>query len=719
MRTLLDAFKVMKPWQIGVMAIVLIGAFGGTFGAYYLISRSDDTGLGDDQQLIPVRLGNLVNEVSVNGSLVFPNRETLTFGTRGNVAEVLIDENQSVQEGQPLARLSEETFATLEQAVAQARISLGNAEDAFEDLESPYTLVEIARAEAKVSDSRLALNDAQEDLSSLMEPTAFEVAKAEAAVSSARLSVLAAEEARDDIVNGASGDDITAADSKIRSTSTTLVNAERDLVLAKNDWASKLDSAHNALDVALDEQSAVYEKWLGVELSKDELNLGPDALLESWGTDLATLFDPSLKFQDLGQFYDTQGSSSDNADTPWNEFTLYAWLNLYPGDIVATCDSFLPSQTQCIQREIDDTWDAFSNKRDDLETMTTQAAKAIASAEEAVTRSEESLSEAKVDLADLQVTPDTIDIESKENGLALALASLDQAEDDLAELTGSPDPLDLESRLRQVALNQAMLDEAMEELEAMTESADPLDVALRQADVVASQAALGEAIQQLDNATLKAPWSGIVTALNIDVGQEVNANTPVMEIVDPTVVEVDGIVDEIDVLFIQRGARASVTMDALPGQVLSGAISSIAAEPQTQQGVVSYPLRIQVQAPAGLQLPEGLSAVASVVIREDIDVLLVPLQSLYGTFEQPAVRVMTSGGSIVERPVSLGNSDDFWAVVEGGLNEGDMLVIESQEANTNQFGFGGGNFRSFGGGGGFPGGGGNFTRIPGGSGGRN
>ncbi len=198
-----------------------------------------------------------------------------------------------------------------------------------------------------------------------------------------------------------------------------------------------------------------------------------------------------------------------------------------------------------------------------------------------------------------------------------------------------------------------------------------------------------------------------------------NANTPVMEIVDPTVVEVDGIVDEIDVLFIQRGARASVTMDALPGQVLSGAISSIAAEPQTQQGVVSYPLRIQVQAPAGLQLPEGLSAVASVVIREDIDVLLVPLQSLYGTFEQPAVRVMTSGGSIVERPVSLGNSDDFWAVVEGGLNEGDMLVIESQEANTNQFGFGGGNFRSFGGGGGFPGGGGNFTRIPGGSGGRN
>ena len=245
----------------------------------------------------------------------------------------------------------------------------------------------------------------------------------------------------------------------------------------------------------------------------------------------------------------------------------------------------------------------------------------------------------------------------------------------------------------------------MEDLTDMSESADSLDVALREANVVDSQAALSEAIQQLDNATLKAPWNGIITVLNIETGQEVNANTPVMEIVDPTVVEVDGIVDEIDVLFIQRGARARVTMDALPGQVLSGTISSIASEPQTQQGVVSYPLRIQVQAPAGLQLPEGLSAVASVVIREDIDVLLVPLQSLYGTFEQPAVRVMTSGGSIEERPVILGNSDDFWAVVEGGLNEGDMLVIETQQTTTNQFGFGGGgNFRRFGGTGGFTGG---------------
>ena len=147
----------------------------------------------------------------------------------------------------------------------------------------------------------------------------------------------------------------------------------------------------------------------------------------------------------------------------------------------------------------------------------------------------------------------------------------------------------------------------------------------------------------------------------MEARQEVNANTPVFEVVDPTTVEVDGIVDEIDVLFIREGAPARVTMDALPDQVLEGTVSAISAAAQNQQGVVSYPIRVRVTQ-QGAQLPEGLSAVASVVIREELNVLLVPLQALYGTFEQPIVRVMKDG-RIEERPVVLGNTDDFWAAV--------------------------------------------------------
>ena len=189
--------------------------------------------------------------------------------------------------------------------------------------------------------------------------------------------------------------------------------------------------------------------------------------------------------------------------------------------------------------------------------------------------------------------------------------------------------------------------------------------------------------------------------------QAVNAGTTIVEIVDPAVVELDGIVDEIDVLFIRNGASATISMDALPGQTIRGSVSAVASAAQRQQGVVSYPIRIRIAAPDSVQLPEGLSAVASVVIREDNDVLLVPLQSLRGSFDQPAVQVMFNG-RLEERAVTLGNSDDFWVVIESGLSEGDMVVVESQSASTTgAFGFGGGQFRRFSGqfGGGVPGGG--------------
>ena len=103
-----------------------------------------------------------------------------------------------------------------------------------------------------------------------------------------------------------------------------------------------------------------------------------------------------------------------------------------------------------------------------------------------------------------------------------------------------------------------------------------------------------------------------------------------------------------------------------------------------------------------MALPEGLSAVAIVVIREDRGVLLVPIQSLYGSFEEPSVKVIVDG-RIVDRQVVLGNTDDFWAVVSDGLAEGDVVIMQSQETQTSGFRFGGG-FRGFGGGG-FGGGG--------------
>ena len=122
-------------------------------------------------------------------------------------------------------------------------------------------------------------------------------------------------------------------------------------------------------------------------------------------------------------------------------------------------------------------------------------------------------------------------------------------------------------------------------------------------------------------------------------------------------------------------------MDALLGQTLNGTVSNLATTGQNQQGVVSYQLSIRVEVPEGLELLEGLSAVANVIIYEENDVLMVPIQVLYGTYEQPVVRVMNNG-NIEEQEVALGNNDGFWIVVQDGLYKGQEVVMETQQAST-------------------------------------
>jgi len=269
----------------------------------------------------------------------------------------------------------------------------------------------------------------------------------------------------------------------------------------------------------------------------------------------------------------------------------------------------------------------------------------------------------------------------------------------------------LETKLLEVEVARLNLAEKEQELADLIQGPDTLDLAVTQAKVVTAQAALTQAEDRLTDSVITAPWEGVITFINAEAGQSINANTPIMEIVDTNVVEIDGVVDEIDVLFVQLGASALVSLEALPGEFLQGEVSFIATEPDTQQGVVSFPIRILISLPQGLELPEGLSAVANVVIREDRGVLMVPINSLYGSFDEPIVRVVENG-QVKDVPVVLGNSDDFWIVVNEGISEGDLVIMESEGSQSSQFNFGG-NFRAIGGftgGGGFGGRGGGGRR---------
>ncbi len=777
------ALRTLRPWQIAVLAALLLGA-GGTAVGVYLSASDSESALEEGQQIVPVSRGDLVNDVSLTGNLVYPERETLRFGTDAGtegtfiVGRVMVSEGQAVPAGAVLAALDAETVAELETGVVRALRTLSEAEDALEtaqagatDLQMAQVSAELAEAEltlqaaqadldgvsddhsesammaradladayANVASARMAVQTAQAELDGMADAHAEALAKAQAAAADAEVAWLAAQEKLDDLSQPVE-ELLAEAESDVASAERALANARISLTLAEDREQDQVEDAQEARDDAAEAYGDLFDSWLGISLDADQIGVAPDELIAGWGINLERVFASSQRYSDISRFLSREGLPQDDPATVWDEARVYAWLTFYPGEIVAYCDDEAPYLGVCVFQELEDAWDALRDAEVGLADALAQTGGAVQSADEAVTRAEDALeaatdalgklqgaqreadlwqaraalsaAEAAREAADADVlalgsAPDPLDVAGKsaalmqaEAALETALAERDAAASHLAELGTAADVLEITARIKRLALAETKRDDAMGRLAELEQGTDPLELAILQADVGAADAAVIAAQAALDGAVITAPFAGVIASLDVEAGDEIRGSDAVLEIVDPTVVAMDGHVDEIDVLFLQVGAGAVVTMDALGGLPVTGVVDEVGSRPASEQlgqggsGLVTYPVRILLSLPEGQAVPEGLTAVASVVLSRDTDVLLVPLDAVYGSFEEPLVRVINDDGLVLERAVVLGNSDDFWVSVTSGLAEGERVVMEAGEDLQ------GGFFGPFGGGGG-------------------
>ena len=189
----MNRIRGLKLWQMGLLVVVLLVAGGAAYTAYARSTSADDDVLGENQQLFNVAYGDLVNQVSTNGSLIFPEKEALTFGTEGIVTELLVEEGQRASQGEVLARLDPLTVSFLQQEVAQARVDLQAAEELLEEIRQGHTPLELAQLQESVANADFQVQEAQEALEDAKEPnTAEELQAQEELLPAARVLLRAA-----------------------------------------------------------------------------------------------------------------------------------------------------------------------------------------------------------------------------------------------------------------------------------------------------------------------------------------------------------------------------------------------------------------------------------------------------------------------------------------------------------------------------------------------
>jgi len=272
----------------------------------------------------------------------------------------------------------------------------------------------------------------------------------------------------------------------------------------------------------------------------------------------------------------------------------------------------------------------------------------------------------------LSSTGTEVDIAEARANLAVAQAQLVDARRGYERVEDGPSDAD-------VALLEAQLADARREWEHLQDGPPPEDVAAAEARVAAAQATLAQAY-------IRAPFDGIVTAVENKPGDQVNAGDPAFRVDDFSHLLVDLEVSEVDINKIAEGQEVVLSFDAILAKEYHGAVAEVALVGAEQQGVVNFTVVVELL-DADEEIRPGMTSAVNIVVRQLDQALLIPNRAVRVVEGERVVYVLGNDGTIESVPITLGASSDTHSeVVEGDLKVGDEVVLNPPRELTDEGG---------------------------------
>jgi HlyD family secretion protein len=223
----------------------------------------------------------------------------------------------------------------------------------------------------------------------------------------------------------------------------------------------------------------------------------------------------------------------------------------------------------------------------------------------------------------------------------------------------------------------ARVAQAQAELDRIKAGTSDADISRADAAIAQAQVALDRAQAAADRALLTAPFDGIITAVNAEIGALAAPGMAIVEIADVEPLRLTVQIDEIDVRRIRVGMDATIQLDALPDASLSATVEQIALVPTNNGGIVSYDATVRLSG-SDPRVRVGMTADASVVVDSRRGVLVVPNQYIRldrargGAF----VNVVQPDGRLREVQITLGLQGQDRSELTDGLKAGDRIGID-------------------------------------------
>ncbi len=184
-----------------------------------------------------------------------------------------------------------------------------------------------------------------------------------------------------------------------------------------------------------------------------------------------------------------------------------------------------------------------------------------------------------------------------------------------------------------------------------------------------------------DNVILS-PCDGLVTNIAFEAGEQIDLTQDVITIAQNDSISVVLSIDQDDISNVSLDQQALVTFDTSE-ETFEGKVNAISVSPMAAGApTVNYTVTVTVEGEGLEDIYEGMSCTVDLVSERVDDVLIIPKRAITTQGDKNYVNVKQEDGTSLQQEVTLGFTDGSSYEVTSGLEEGDIVLIESQINRT-------------------------------------
>ena len=188
-------------------------------------------------------------------------------------------------------------------------------------------------------------------------------------------------------------------------------------------------------------------------------------------------------------------------------------------------------------------------------------------------------------------------------------------------------------------------------------------------DVLTAKAQIDQLKKQINQHSIHAPFGGVITTRNFDLGAIVSPGMLMATLIDISSLKLEINVPEKNIAQFKTGQIIEVTSDVYPGTKFKGTVEMIGSNADASH---NFMVKVRV-ANSNAALRSGMYGTVALTNTLSADALTVPRSAIIGSSAKPQVYVIENNVAKI-RDIHMGSGNENRVQITNGLAAGDLVV---------------------------------------------